>query len=67
MPLITIVRTSLLDEMECEGFIEIVDEFLSMTEVVLEAPSITHVLRIGSVVAEWRNKTPSNSPFSRGG
>ena len=43
VPSITIVRTSLLDEVECEGFIEIIDELLSMTEIVLQAPCVTHV------------------------
>jgi hypothetical protein len=36
VPLITVVRASLFDEMECEGFIEIVYVFLSMTEIILQ-------------------------------
>jgi hypothetical protein len=43
VPSITIVRTSLLDEVECEGFFDIIDEFFSMTEIILETPCITHV------------------------
>lgn len=53
MPLVAIVATSLLDEVECEGFIEIVDELLSMTEIVLEAPSIAHIFGFTCVIAKF--------------
>ena len=53
MPLVAIVATSLLDEVECEGFVDIIDEFFSLFEIVLETPCITHVFRFGRVIAEF--------------
>lgn len=52
VPLVAIVRTSLLDEVEREGFIEIVDELLTMTEIVFETPCITHILSRLCIIAK---------------